>query len=134
MVLLLDTNAFIWSLAQPEKLGRFALAEIINSKNRIYVSAVSLLECAIKIRAEKLSFSFKFSEIEESINDAMMLLLPFDAWAAEQFINLPKLSWSDPFDGAIMAQALAKHMTLITSDQKILDSKVDGLKIMDARA
>ena len=134
MILLLDTNAFIWSLALPERLGRRAVADISDNKNQIYISNVSMLECAIKIRTGKLKLSLDFSRIENYLNESNMHLIPFDAWAAEHYINLPRLSWSDPFDGAIIAQAISKQITLITSDSNILSSNLDNLKTMDARS
>lgn len=134
MILLLDTNAFIWSLALPDRLGRRAIADISDNKNQVYISNVSLLECAIKIRTGKLKLSLDFSRIENYLNESNMQLISFDAWAAEHYINLPKLSWSDPFDGAIIAQAISKRMTLITSDSNILGSNLGGLKAIDAQS
>ena len=132
MILLLDTNALIWALTDPDKLGRRALADISNNKNQVYVSDISLLECAIKIRTGKLKLSIRFSEIDNYLNEANITQTSFNNWAGDHLINLPKLSWSDPFDVAIIAQAISKHMTLITSDQNILNSKLVGLKVIDA--
>ncbi len=133
MILLLDTNAFIWSLANVNKLGRRALADISNNKNQVYVSNISLLECAIKIRTGKLKFSVDFAQVDVFLEEANIRQLAFDSWAAEHYIKLPELSWSDPFDAAIIAQARAKHMTLVTSDSKILESTIAGLRTLDSQ-
>ncbi len=133
MILLLDTNTFIWSLAITEKLGRRALADISNNKNQVYVSSISLLECAIKIRTGKLKLSLEFSEVDRYLEEANIQQMPFNTWAAEHYLKLPELSWSDPFDMAIIAQAVSKHMTLITSDHNILNSGLDGLNIINAQ-
>jgi PIN domain nuclease of toxin-antitoxin system len=133
MILLLDTNTFIWSLAITEKLGRRALADISNNKNQVYVSSISLLECAIKIRTGKLKLSLEFSEVDRYLEEANIQQMPFNTWAAEHYLKLPELSWSDPFDAAIIAQAVSKHMTLITSDHNILNSGLDGLNIINAQ-
>ena len=119
MILLLDTNAFIWALADVDKLGKRAIADISNNNNRVYVSSISILECAIKIRTGKLKFSIDFSQIDGFLEEANIQQIAFDSWAAEHYIKLPELSWSDPFDAAIIAQATAKHMTLVTSDSNI---------------
>lgn len=133
MILLLDTNTFIWSLAITEKLGRRALADISNNKNQVYVSSISLLECAIKIRTGKLKLSLEFSEVDRYLEEANIQQMPFNTWAAEHYLKLPELSWSDPFDMAIIAQAVSKHMTLLTSDSNILKAKVIGLRTADAQ-
>ncbi|HUD05406.1 MAG TPA: type II toxin-antitoxin system VapC family toxin [Candidatus Saccharimonadales bacterium] len=133
MTILLDTNVFIWSLTDTDKLGKRALADISNNKNQVYISDISLLECAIKIRIGKLRLSIDYSEIDNYLTEANIQQLSFDSWAVENFVNLPELSWSDPFDSAIIAQAVSKHMTLITSDYNILKTKLDGLKVIDAQ-
>lgn len=133
MILILDTSVLIWSLTDTQKLGRHAFADISTNKNQAYISDVSLLECAIKIRAGKLKLSLSLSEIDNYLGEANIQQLPFDVWASEQYVKLPKLSWSDPFDGAIIAQAISRHMTLITSDDNILNSGIDGLQVIDAQ-
>lgn len=133
MILILDTNVFIWSLTDTQKLGRHTFADISTNKNQAYISDVSLLECAIKIRTGKLKLSLDFSEIDKYLSEANIQQLPFDAWAAEQYVKLPKLSWSDPFDSAIIAQAISKRMTLITSDDNIINSGLNDLRVMDAQ-
>lgn len=133
MILLLDTNAFIWSLANTDKLGRSALANISNNANQVYVSSISLMECAIKIRIGKLKLFLDFSQVDTFLEEANIQQIAFDAWAANHYIKLPELSWSDPFDAAIIAQAAAKHMTLVTSDSNILESTIVGLRTLDAQ-
>ena len=133
MILLLDTNAFIWALANVDKLGRRALADISNNSNQVYVSSISLLECAIKIRTGKLKFTLAFSQVDVFLEEANIQQIAFDASAAEHYIKLPELSWSDPFDAAIIAQATAKRMTLVTSDSNILESTIVGLRTLDAQ-
>jgi PIN domain nuclease of toxin-antitoxin system len=41
---------------------------------------------------------------------------------------------SDPFDIAITAQAISRHIALVTSGSKILDSGLGGLLVVDAQA
>lgn len=133
MTLLLDTNAFIWSLANINKLGRHATIDISNNANQVYISDISLLECAIKIRTGKLKLTVDFSTVETFLEQANIQQIPFDAWTAKQYIGLHKLPWADPFDIAIIAQAIAKRMTLVTSDRHILESAINGLRTLDAQ-
>ena len=129
---LLDTNAFIWALTDVDKLGKRAAEEIANPNHKIYVSNVSLLECAIKIRTEKLKTSIDFLAIDHFMTDNNMHHVSFDVWSARHYVNLPHLTWADPFDAALIAQAIAKNMTLLTSDHHILELQMAGLRLIDA--
>ena len=55
MKYLLDTHAFLWTLAKAGNLSKRALEIIKNPDNGIFVSAVSLWEIAIKMRIQKLN-------------------------------------------------------------------------------
>ena len=50
MRLLLDTQVFLWWLADSRKLGKGA-RELIESADEVYVSAASIVECELKIEA-----------------------------------------------------------------------------------
>ncbi len=133
MILLLDTNAFIWAVGDSSQLGSRAAADITNPNNRVYVSDISIFECAIKKRTGKLKAEINFSQIDKALTAANIQQIPFDSWAAEQFVGLHRLKWGDPFDAALVALALAKRMTLVTSDHNILSSKISELKTLDAK-
>jgi PIN domain nuclease of toxin-antitoxin system len=120
-------------MTDTDKLGKRALADISNNKNQVYISDVTLLECAIKVRTGKLRLSIDYSEIDNYLTEANMQQMSFDSWALKNYVNLPELSWSDPFDCAIIAQSISKRMTLITSDDNILNSQIDGLQVIDAQ-
>lgn len=132
MTLLLDTNAFIWAMANVEKFGRRAKQDIANSANLVYVSDLSMLECAIKQRTGKLRQAIIFEDIAQALEAADIRQLSFDAWAAQHFVSLPDLGWADPFDRAHIAVALAKRMTLVTSDRSMLNLRITGLRTIDA--
>lgn len=132
MNLLLDTNAFIWALTDIEKLGKRAPADISNPIHKVWVSDVSLLECVIKIRIGKLKTNINFLAIDRFMLANNMQHAPFDTWSAAHYVDLPQLSWFDPFDAALIAQAIAKNMTLVTSDQHILELQITGLRLIDA--
>lgn len=120
-------------MAQVDKLGKRATADISNNANQVYISDISLFECAIKIRTGRLKLSVDLSKIDTFLKEANIQQIAFDAWAAEQYVALPKLSWADPFDTALIAQAIAKHMTLVTSDYHILEATITGLRALDAK-
>ncbi|MGI8841900.1 MAG: type II toxin-antitoxin system VapC family toxin [Caulobacteraceae bacterium] len=112
MDLLLDTHVFVWWDSQVARLGEGAKALISGPSNRVFVSAVSIWEIAIKRRIGKLAFEGS----------------PVDAIGKNAFFELPisgreceaagALDWShaDPFDRLLLAQAQVRGLTLITAD------------------
>jgi PIN domain nuclease of toxin-antitoxin system len=131
MILLLDTNAFIWWVTDDVRLGRRARADIANTTNDVYISNLSMFECSIKSKLGKLKIDFNAVDLE--ISEGRLLELRFDTLVARQFVDQQNLPQADPFDAAIVAQAISKHMTLITSDDNILGSSIKGLRIFDAK-
>jgi PIN domain nuclease of toxin-antitoxin system len=130
MIILLDTNVFIWWVADDKKLGSKARVDIANPKNSVFISNLSLLECSIKVRLGKLKIDF--SAVDKEISENRLLELRYDTLAARQFVNQQNLPQADPFDFAIVAQAISKRMTLITSDDHILNASLPGLNTIDA--
>jgi PIN domain nuclease of toxin-antitoxin system len=129
VVILLDTNAFIWWVSDDRRLGTKSRELIANPSNKVYVSNLSILECSIKVRLGKLKI--KFSEVDKEISEGRLVELRYDTLAAKQFVNQKSMPQADPFDFAITAQAISKRMTLITSDNNILNSELDGLRVID---
>lgn len=131
MVILLDTNAFIWWVSDDKRLGSKSRGLIANPANKVYVSNLSMFECSIKVKLGKLKI--EFTDVDREISDGRLLELRYDTLAARQFVNQKNMPHSDPFDFAITAQAISKRMTLITSDYNILKSGLDGLRTVDAQ-
>jgi PIN domain nuclease of toxin-antitoxin system len=131
MILLLDTNAFIWWVTDDKRLGPKARTVIANGLNDVYVSNLSMFECSIKSKLGKLKIDF--DAVDQEISEGRLLELRFDTLVARQFISQKNLPQSDPFDTAIVAQAVAKHMTLVTSDHHILEASVTGLHSLNAQ-
>lgn len=131
MILLLDTNAFIWWVTDDNRLGHRSRTAIANATNDVYVSNLSMFECSIKAKLGKLRIDF--DAVDQEISEGRLLELRFDTLVARQFVSQQNLPQSDPFDAAIVAQAVAKHMTLVTSDCHILEASVAGLHSLDAQ-
>jgi len=131
VIILLDTNAFIWWVADDKRLGARAKELIANPSNKVYVSNLSIFECSIKVRLGKLKVDF--TDIDKEISEGRILELRYDTLAARQFVSQNNMPHADPFDFAITAQAISKRMTLITSDGNILGSGLDSLQVIDAQ-
>ena len=115
MDLLLDTHVFIWWDNSDTQLGASATAEIGDPANRIFVSAASIWEIAIKQRLGRLSFAGSPSQ---AVVKNGFLILPIAGDHAEAAAALP-LIHHDPFDRMLIAQCLARHLVLVTADDII---------------
>jgi PIN domain nuclease of toxin-antitoxin system len=128
MRIALDTNAFIWWFTRNPSLGATARALIEDPGNRVSCSAAVVWEIVLKRRAGRLRMD---GAISQSIAESGFNLHPIFADDAERSGILP---WdhSDPFDRLIVAQALQRGETLLSSDSKILDCGL--LSVIDTRA
>ncbi|HZK98867.1 MAG TPA: type II toxin-antitoxin system VapC family toxin [Caulobacteraceae bacterium] len=112
MDLLLDTHVFVWWDSNSARLGGPARAAIADPANRIFVSAASIWEIAIKRRIGKLAFD---GSAARAVGGNGFVEVPISGVEAEA---AGALDWthSDPFDRLILAQAKARAMTLVTVD------------------
>lgn len=113
--LLLDTHVFIWWDGRNPALGPAATAAIAESENRVFVSAASVWEIAVKARLGRLSFTGSPSGAIGSNGFTPLPILPEQAEASA---SLPDIH-QDPFDRILIAQALTRRFVLVTADQKI---------------
>jgi PIN domain nuclease of toxin-antitoxin system len=113
--LLLDTHIYLWWLADPHLLADEARVAISNPRNLAFVSAVCIIEIAIKQQKGKL----KASEPPESKLEACRFSeLPLKIMHASALRALPPLH-KDPFDRLLIAQAQVEGLTLVTRDPLI---------------
>ena len=115
MRLLLDTHALLWWLDEPELLQEEARLAIANGRNGVFVSAVSFLEIAIKEALGKLDAPPDLAGCLEACRFAE---LPLTVAHAGALRSLPPVH-RDPFDRALIAQAKAEGLTLVTRDATI---------------
>ncbi len=112
MELLLDTHAFLWWDASDPQLGAACVAAIADPGNRVFVSAASVWEIAVKQRAGRLHFTGSPSQ---AIVRNGFLPLPIAGEHAEAAAALPPIH-QDPFDRILIAQAVQKGLVLATAD------------------
>ncbi len=113
--LLLDTHVVLWALAEPAKLARAARAALEDAQNDVLVSVVSAWEIAIKRAHGKLDAP---GDLEAAIRMQGFEPLPLTFHHAEQAGGLPP-HHRDPFDRALIAQAQAEGLILVTRDSNI---------------
>ena len=125
MRLLLDTAALIFAVEAPQQLSKRAASALQDLDNVLELSAISLVEIAIKTNLGKLKITAEIAS--QAIEDLDLRVLPYTAEHALRLFNLP-LHHGDPFDRQIICQALVEDVPIITPDQMFRAYR--GLKII----
>ena len=112
MRLLLDTQVYLWYLADSRKVTKKARGEIA-SAHEVFVSAASIWEAAIKADIGKLTVAIP--DLVSGISASGFLELPVSAAHAARVMTLPP-HHRDPFDRLLTAQALHEPLRLLTAD------------------
>ena len=124
MKLLLDTKEFLLfvtgSLSLPDQIRR----SIEDKSNEVFVSVLTFWEISIKHRLGKLPLA---DEPHRYVPDTMkrhgLSSLPLEPADIVEYRKLPMIH-RDPFDRMLVCQALARGLTLVTSDAMILQYPV----------
>jgi len=124
--LLLDTHTFLWWLADSDELGLSSRTLIADSKNEIYVSAVSAWEISIKKNIGKLQAPDGLDNVIEEEGFERLSISFFHGEQAGALANIHR----DPFDRMLVAQAQAEGLEVMTADAFIPKY---GVKVIDAR-
>lgn len=120
MRLLLDTHILLWMLEADPKLSDKAKELIRSTANEVFVSVVSLLEIAIKIKIGKLETQRTPTEIAQEISRVLAIqLIPILPHHLDTYQSIPLYDdHRDPFDRLLIATALTENLTLISDDSK----------------
>jgi PIN domain nuclease of toxin-antitoxin system len=122
---LLDTVTFLWSVKEPERVSKKAMAILAEPETEREISAVSLSEMAIKWAIGKLGISR--SEVEQGVVDLELRVLPFNGVHAYKMFVLP-MHHTDPFDRQIIAQAMVEGIPVVTCDR--IFAAYQGLQVV----
>lgn len=114
MNLLLDAHVFLWWLQDNRRLARKARRAIAAPSSRVFVSAVSIWDIAIKLSIGKLKWR-EGVPLDRSIAACGFAELPVTAQHAAGVRNLPA-HHGDPFDRLLIAQALVEDLRVVTAD------------------
>jgi PIN domain nuclease of toxin-antitoxin system len=83
---------------------------------------MSLLEIAVLTSETKPRLNASLNELFDQLQSPVFLVLPLTYEVATEAASLGNLR--DPADRAIVATARAHRLTLLTSDQRIIQSKL----------
>ncbi|GMV39341.1 MAG: hypothetical protein AMXMBFR64_10570 [Myxococcales bacterium] len=119
MRLLVDTCTFLWLAADDPSLSTLARSACANPHNDVYLSAISAWEISIKYRLGRLPLPVPPSSYVPDRRRWLQLEeCAFDERAAGHTHLLPDIH-RDPFDRALVAQALVLGLTIVTPDPLI---------------
>ncbi len=118
MQLLLDTHIALWAITDDDRLAKSAKNLIVNDRNQIWVSAVSIWEIAIKYRLARGDMPIGSEEATAYFKASGFMLLAIQPEHAIATESLPS-HHQDPFDRLLIAQSLQEPMRLITHDSML---------------
>ena len=130
MTYLLDTQVFLWMQASPDRM-RPDVRQIIESPDsRLYLSAASAWEIAIKYALGKLPLPAPPEEyVPRRMSSSAVEALPVEHVHALRAGAL-EARHRDPFDRLLIAQAQLERMPIITADRVFAQY---GVETIDAR-
>ncbi len=125
---LLDTHTLLWAASSPEKISHLVTDIILQNKNNLFISAVSIWEISIKINLNKLSIGDY--TVENFINQnctrlhlkVLPILLPH-----LYMVSTMKNFHKDPFDRLIIAQSQCTEYPVLSSDTAFDDYLVNRI-------
>lgn len=137
MRLLLDTNIVVYMVNDRSLLTHDVSSLLQEPENLKYVSIESLRELIVAYRTKKLLSKIWKTEgamIEYMLSSPLWCIDPVDTYVIRQMadlrINIVQ-EHNDPSDHILIAQAIAHHMTLISSDTKFPYYRSQGLKLIE---
>jgi PIN domain nuclease of toxin-antitoxin system len=115
MRLLLDTQIYLWWLADSRRLPKSA-REQVAAADEVYVSAASIWECERRMACGSLDADAR--ELVRGIGDSGFTELPIRAQHAAALAALPE-GKGDAFDRLLVAQAISEPLRLLTTNAAI---------------
>ena len=125
---MLDTHVFLWAIGSSYELSPRVAEHISDKKNRVFVSAISLWEVALKHSIGKLELSFEIEDIPMYCQLMGIELIPLTPHEALDFLKLPqKTKHKDPFDRMLIYQCIRGNYILVSKDDSMKFYETDGL-------
>ena len=133
MSILLDTHVWVWSQAQPERLGPATTERIEDPCRALYVSPVSSLEIARLAAHGRLELA---PDVAGWVTASLDLLACATVEVGHDIATcayaLPGAFHRDPADRLLVATARVHGLTLLTADERIL--AYPHVETLDARS
>lgn len=116
MTFLIDTHYVLWAAIRPERIASWARSLLVNTSNKVLVSAATLYEIGIKVRNGRLPDAVEFERnLVENIERMGFDLVSLNARVMMRASRFPA-EHADPFDRMIAAQAIELDLELLSVD------------------
>ena len=116
MRLLLDTHTFLWAIAEPARLSRKITRLLLDERNELLLSAVTLWEIIVKWQAGKLKLPASAEYFQAHMDRlGIRQVLPITPVHVYAVLSLPPLH-KDPYDRLLAAQASVEGLPLASTD------------------
>ena len=135
MDVLLDTNVLLYAISDDARLGRVARGTMADRANRLYFSAVSVWEVALKHGVNPTNLPVDGERFASYCRRSGALELPLSARHAAlsaAVAKAPEIDHKDPFDRMLLAQAKVEGLMFMTCDKTIM--KYGWPLLIDGRA
>ena len=126
--LLLDTHALLWYDSQPHKLPARVRANLSNSNQDVYCSAISFYELWQKATRGSAEITLpRVQSLADNLLSYGFKVLPIHAHHSRLAASL---TWDnrDPFDRIIAAQAIVDGLQIVTADKAF--STLDQIQVL----
>lgn len=133
---LLDTNIFVYAVADRDSLNEDVLAILEDYESEFYISAESIKELIVAYRNKKLlnkQWKTAFDMVKSITDDYYITVLPVDNEVMKTYSTLEineNEDHKDPSDHVIICQAITLKLPLISSDHKFIFYKSQGLDLI----
>ena len=125
-MMLLDTCALLWLASAQEKLTDQTL-KVIDTAPAVYVSAISAFEIGIKSQVGKLRLPVPARQWFDAIVEHHDLtVIDLDVTVCIRATELPPIH-RDPCDRFIIATALERDLSIVTTDKRFKEYGVEVL-------
>lgn len=118
--LLLDTHILLWSVLEPDKLSTEVKAELEHAHNELWLSPITLWEVAERKRLQLQPDPARWIE-------RLLATIPFREAPLTHAVALMSrridLAHQDPADRFLAATAVVYGLTLLTADDRLLQSR-----------
>ena len=123
MRLLLDTHIWLWSLSDQPRLTPQVRRALVKPVNELWLSPVSTWEVAWLVEKQRITLDSHFEAwLPRALGAAPFreALFTHDIAAAVRDV---RLHHRDPADLLLVATARVLNLTLVTADERLIDSK-----------
>jgi PIN domain nuclease of toxin-antitoxin system len=131
MKLLLDTHIWLWTDQNPAKLARSVQEAISDPANERWLSPISIWEVVVLIEKKRITMHEEISVWLETSKEHLALREAPLTWEIAEEVRFTMPDRGDPADRFLAATAKVYGLTLVTSDQRLMN--IPGISVLPNR-